>query len=180
MELVGTVNVMLEPVPVLNEASPSLIRSMFQLRFVPDPVAVTVWPGAKVVPCAGETIATEAADVTVRVKLVVLVTPPPAPVTVIVRLPVGVDAEVATVSRLEQVGLQVVREKEALAPDGSPDVEKETGSGDPVSSFAVIVLVAEVPGATDRLVELASEKLKESLLPWAYRKPTSAAVRARL
>ena len=36
------------------------------------------------------------------------------------------------VSRLEQVGLQVVCEKEALAPEGNPDAEKETGWGDPV------------------------------------------------
>ena len=90
-------NIILEPVPVLNEASPSPVRSMYQLRFVPDPVAVTVWPGAKMVPCAGEVMAMEAvevmaleaaevtaleaADVTVRLKLVVFVTPLPAPVT---------------------------------------------------------------------------------------------------
>ena len=124
MALAGTVNVMLEPVPVLNEGSPSVIRSMFQLRFVPDPVAVTVWPGVKMVPCAGEimaveaaevmaleaaeVVAVEAADVTVRVKLVVLVTPPPVPVTVIVRVPVGVDAEVAMFKVREQLGLHDV------------------------------------------------------------------------
>jgi hypothetical protein len=79
--LAGTVKVILEPVPVLNEGSPSPVRSTYQLRFVPDPVAVTVWPGVRVVPCAGEVIAVEAADVTVRLKLVVFVTPPPAPVT---------------------------------------------------------------------------------------------------
>jgi hypothetical protein len=49
------------------------------------------------------------------------------------------------VSRLEQVGLQVFCEKEALAPEGNPDAERETGSADPVTRFAVIVLVAEVP-----------------------------------
>jgi hypothetical protein len=102
------VNVMLEPVPVLNEGSPSLLRSMDQLRFVPDPVAVTVCPGIKLVPCAGEIIATEAADVTVRLKLVVFVTPPPVPVTVIVRVPVGVDAEVAMFKVREQLGLHDV------------------------------------------------------------------------
>ena len=72
--------VILEPVPVLKEASPSSVRSMYQLRFVPDPIAVTVWPGARVVPCAGEVMAI-VAGVTVRLKLVVFVTPPPAPVT---------------------------------------------------------------------------------------------------
>jgi hypothetical protein len=81
-------------------------------------------------------------------------------------VPGGVEAAVATVNMLEQVGLQVLREKEALAPEGSPDVEKETGSGDPVSRFAVIVLVVEAPGATDKLIELATEKLKGSLVPW--------------
>jgi hypothetical protein len=101
-------NVMLEPVPVLNEGSPSVIRSMFQLRFVPDPVAVTVWPGVKVVPCAGEVMPPEAAGVTSRLKVVVLVTPPPVPVTVIVRVPVGVDAEVAMFKVREQVGLHDV------------------------------------------------------------------------
>ena len=101
-------NVMLEPVPVLNEGSPSLLRSMYQLRFVPEPVAVTVWPGVKVLPCAGEVMAMEAADVTVRLKLVVFVTPPPAPVTAIVRVPVGVEAEVAMFKVREQVGLHDV------------------------------------------------------------------------
>jgi hypothetical protein len=104
----GTVKVILEPVPVLNDGSPSTVRSTFQLRFVPDPVAVTVWPGVKVVPCAGEVIATEASEVTVRLKLVVLVTPPPVPVTVIVRVPVGVDAEVLMFKVREQVGLHDV------------------------------------------------------------------------
>jgi hypothetical protein len=83
------VNVIIEPVPVLNAGSPSLHRSMSQRRFVPEPVAVTVWPGVKVVPWVGEVMAMEAAevmaleaaDVTVRLKLVVFVTPPPAPVT---------------------------------------------------------------------------------------------------
>jgi hypothetical protein len=106
------VNVILEPVPVLNEGSPSPVRSMFQLRFVPDPVAVTGWPRAKVVPCAGEVMATEAgeeaAGVTLRLKLVVFVTPPPVPVTVIVRVPVGVDAEVAMFKVREQLGLHDV------------------------------------------------------------------------
>ena len=89
MTLAGTVNVMLEPVPVLNGIIASPLRSMDQLRFVPDSVAVTVWPGVKMVPCAGEimaveaaeVVAVEAAEVTVRLKLVVFVTPPPVPVT---------------------------------------------------------------------------------------------------
>ena len=42
--------VILEPVPVLKESRPSLIRLIAQNRFVPDPVALRVWPGLKVVP----------------------------------------------------------------------------------------------------------------------------------
>ena len=49
------------------------------------------------------------------------------------------------VSRLEQVGLQVFCEKEALAPVGNPDAEKETGSGDPDTRLAVIALVSDDP-----------------------------------
>jgi hypothetical protein len=49
------------------------------------------------------------------------------------------------VSRLEQVAVQVVCEKEPLAPEGNPDMEKETGWGDPETRLAVIVLVAEDP-----------------------------------
>ena len=71
------------------------------------------------------------------------------------------------VSRLEQVGLQVFCEKEALASDGNPDAEKETSSGDPEIRLAVIAFVAEDPWVADRLIELASEKLKGALLPWS-------------
>jgi hypothetical protein len=125
--VVGTVNVILEPVPVLNEGSPSPIRSMSQLRFVPEPVAVTVWPGAKVVPCAGKIMVVEAAVVTVRLKLVVLVTPPPVTVTVIVWVPVGVEAPVAMFKVREHVGLQEVDVVyDAVAPVGRPEVEKDT------------------------------------------------------
>jgi hypothetical protein len=40
-------------------------------------------------------------------------------------VPVGVEAAVEIVSRLEQVGLQFACEKEAVAPEGKPDAEKE-------------------------------------------------------
>jgi hypothetical protein len=106
-------------------------------------------------------------EFTVKVKLVVLVTPPPVPATVIVSVPAGVDAAVAIVSRLEQVGLQVFCEKEALAPEGNPDAERETGSGDPETRLAVMVLIAVDPWVADRLIEFASEKLKGPLLPWS-------------
>jgi hypothetical protein len=63
---------------------------------------------------------------TVRLKFVVLVTPPPVPVTVIVEVPVAVEPLVLIVSVDEQVKLQLAEEKEAAAPLGRPEVEKET------------------------------------------------------
>jgi hypothetical protein len=71
------------------------------------------------------------------------------------------------VSRLEQVGLQVFCEKEALAPEGTPTAEKETGWDNPETRLAVIVLVAEDPWVADRFIELASAKLKGPLLAWS-------------
>jgi hypothetical protein len=64
---------------------------------------------------------------TARVKAVLLVMPPPAAVTVIVKFPVGIDPAVAMLRTVEHVGLQEVEEKDPLAPDGSPETVKEVG-----------------------------------------------------
>jgi len=61
------------------------------------------------------------AAVTLRVKAVVLVTPPPVEVTVTGKLPAGVELLVVMLRSVEQDGLHVVDEKEPLAPEGSPD-----------------------------------------------------------
>ena len=45
-------------------------------------------------------------EFTVKVKFVVLVTPPPLPVTVIVEVPAGVETAVAMFKVREQVGVQ--------------------------------------------------------------------------
>ena len=66
------------------------------------------------------------AALTVRVKDVVLVTPAPVDVTIIGKLPPGVDPLVLIVNIDEQVGVQVGAEKEAVAPEGNPEAEKET------------------------------------------------------
>ena len=67
-----------------------------------------------------DTLETTAA-VTLRVKTVVLVTPPPVEVTVTGKLPVGVEPLVVILRAVEQDGLHVLDEKEPLAPEGSPD-----------------------------------------------------------
>jgi len=64
--------------------------------------------------------------VTLSVNAVVLVTPPPVDVTVIGKLPAGVDPLVFTVNTVEQVGPQEAVEKDPVAPEGSPETEKAT------------------------------------------------------
>jgi hypothetical protein len=63
---------------------------------------------------------------TVSVKLEVLVTPPPVALTVMEKLPVGVDPLVLILRTVEQVGLQEVEEKELLAPEGRPETLNDT------------------------------------------------------
>ena len=47
-------------------------------------------------------------------------------VTVIGKLPAGVDPLVFTVNTVEQVGPQEAVEKDPVAPEGSPETEKAT------------------------------------------------------
>ena len=64
---------------------------------------------------------------TVKLKAVVRVTPPPLADTVMVEVPAGVvPAVVLIVNVEEQVGLQLVPENEAVAPAGKPDAENVT------------------------------------------------------
>ena len=63
---------------------------------------------------------------TAKLNVVVLVTPPPDAETVIVELPAAVVLLVLMVSVEEQAGLQLVEEKEALAPVGKPEAERVT------------------------------------------------------
>ena len=74
----------------------------------------------------GVATTSEAETVTLRIKLVVLVTPPPVEVTVIGKLPARVDPLVFTVNTVEQVGPQEAVEKDPVAPEGSPETEKAT------------------------------------------------------
>ena len=63
---------------------------------------------------------------TVKPNVVVLLTAPPIAVTVMLELPTGVELFVLMVRVEEQVGLQLVEEKEALAPVGKPEAERVT------------------------------------------------------
>ena len=67
-----------------------------------------------------------AARLTFRLNVVVFVKPPPDAVTVMVELPAGVEPLVLMVRVEEQAGLQLVEEKEAVAPVGRPEARKVT------------------------------------------------------
>jgi len=71
-------------------------------------------------------VATVSASVTLSVNAVVLVTPPPVEVTVMGKLPAGVEAVVLMFSTVEHVGLQEAEENEGVAPVGNPETLNET------------------------------------------------------
>ena len=71
-------------------------------------------------------VATVNASVTLSVKAVVLVTLPPVEVTVIGKLPAGVDPVVFMFNTVEQVGVQETGVKAPVAPEGRPEALKET------------------------------------------------------
>ena len=84
------------------------------------------------------------------VKVVVRVSDPPVPVTVIVDTPTGVLALVVMVivDVPEPGAAYEAGENEAVAPAGSPDAESATDELNPPETADVIVLVAGDPGAT--------------------------------
>ena len=65
-------------------------------------------------------------ELTVKLNVVVLVTPPPVAVTVMVELPAGVEPVVLTVNVEEQLGVQLATENEAVVPVGNPAAENAT------------------------------------------------------
>ena len=72
-------------------------------------------------------VATAEGAVTVSAKAAVFFRLPAVAVTVIGKVPAGVDAVVAMVSTEEQLGLHDGTEKFAVAPEGSPETLKEAG-----------------------------------------------------
>ena len=84
-------------------------------------------------------------EFTVKVNEVVCVAPLPVPVTVMVYVPAGVVDRVEIISVVEQVGLQLVGEKEGVAPAGKPEAVKETEAVVPDTRVDVMKLVTELP-----------------------------------
>ena len=101
---------------------------------------------------------------TPKLNVVVLVTPPPDAVTVMVELPLGVEPLVLMVRVEEQLGLQLLEENAAVAPEGSPEAESVTDCVLPETNVALIELVTDEPAVTDLLPELEREKLNGWLI----------------
>lgn len=80
--------------------------------------------------------------------------------TVIGKLPIGVDSDVLIVTVGEQFRLQLFAEKEAVAPAGSPTADIKTDSLFPDVSVALKFVVPAEPAFTERSPEFESKKLK--------------------
>jgi len=96
---------------------------------------------------------------TTKLNIVVLVGPVggDVPVTVIGKVPVGVEALVEMVSVLEQVGLQEPGENVGVAPAGSPVAARLTACVAPETRVAVIVFEPDALWTTVMFPELPSE-----------------------
>ena len=104
-----------------------------------------------------------AGGLTVRLKVVVRVTPPPTAETVIVEVPPGVVPAVVLMVRSEEhVGVQLGVAKAAVAPTGRPDAEYVTDWAVPVWSVALAKNPMDDPAVTEELplFVTASEKSK--------------------
>ena len=66
------------------------------------------------------------------------------------------DPLVFIVNTVEQVGLQEAEEKDAVAPEGNPEILKETPCEAPDTKRAVIVSVTEPPTLSDCSPEFES------------------------
>src|SRR5262249_27024613 len=97
---------------------------------------------------------------TVREMVVGTVAPAPAPVTTILKMPIGALEETESVRVVEQVAVQVAAENEAVTPEGKEDAVKLTEAGLPASNAAVIVSVDAAPRFTSKDWLLA-ETVKE-------------------
>ena len=93
-------------------------------------------------------------ELTVRVKVVVFVSPPLIALTVTVEIPAGVAPLVVIFRVVEHVGVQETAEKDPVAPEGKPETLKETDWGVPDVNVAVMELLTEEPAVTDRFPTL--------------------------
>jgi hypothetical protein len=129
----------------------------------------------------GAVVSVALAAVTVRVNAVVRVTPETLPLTVIVHVPRGVDADVSMMTSVVHVGAQDASEKVALAPGGSPNAVKCTIFVEPSVKITAIGFDTDDPRATERLPPFAKTKLKDPVPDSAFtsgsRTPRAASIK---
>jgi hypothetical protein len=99
-----------------------------------------------------------AAAVTVKVKVVVWLTEPAVPVTVMIELPGGVEGVVLIVNMVLQVGEQLVGINEAVTPAGRPEALNVTAWVVPDDRVEVTVFVTVEPCSTDLFPSLLKAK----------------------
>jgi len=108
---------------------------------------------------------------TVTLKVIALVRPPPVALMVMGKLPPGVDRDVVIVTSAEHVSQHQLRDaNEAEAPAGNPLAESLTARLFPAVSVARMVWVTDDPASTARSPRLDSEKAKwldARMISWA-------------
>ena len=88
----------------------------------------------------------------VKLKVTLLLFPPPEAVTVTEWFPAGTDAVVEMVRVVEALGVMLLGENEEFAPEGSPDTEKLTDLATPLVKAIDSVLLIELPLLTEKLL----------------------------
>jgi len=101
---------------------------------------------------------------TIRVKIAVLVNPPPVPFIVTVYVPAGVDELADIVKVLVNVGFPEDGSKLADAPDGNPVTARPTDLEGPSTNVTVTVVDMLPPSVTVPLVGLTETEKSNGLV----------------
>ena len=166
-----TVTLQVPPAPVVQVGDEKVSvtpRLLEKLITTPDatgdvaPVIVEVVPSAGTEDGTAEAVRDlPPAAVTVKVKFVNLVTPPPIAVTMIGAGPIVAVGEAVKIMVVKQVGLQLGGEKPPKdTPIGIPETVNVTGWVVPESRVAVMTCGVLAPWGTEVSPGLVSEKLK--------------------
>jgi|SRR5580700_5137598 hypothetical protein len=133
-----------------------LVTAVEMVDDVPDPAVTVAEVGA-----AAMEKSLGGAGFTVREKVVAWVADAPVPVTVIGKVPVGVDVEVVTVMVELCPALRVWGLNETTAPDGAPVALSATDWVEPL--VTAVEMVGEVPDPAVTVAEVGAEAMEKSL-----------------
>jgi hypothetical protein len=146
------------PIPAGREPDSEMVG-------VGTPLVVTVndpeVPSVKVVALDEVMVGATGAGFTVREKVVAWVADDPVPVTVIGKVPVGVDVDVVTVMVELCPALSVEGLNETTAPDGAPVALSATDWVEPL--VTAVEMVGEVPDPAVTVAEVGAAAMEKSL-----------------